>query len=327
MIISRTPFRISFFGGGTDYPSWYSTHGGSVLNTSIDKYCYITCRTLPPFFEHSLRIVYSSTEECKSVDEIRHPAVRETLKFLNIHRSLDRGPRSAPSPPRQRQQQQAQRPHPRRRAPHLAIAAAIGRCHVVRAGRGAGAGAAFAARAALVRRGALVSDAAVALVGEGEPLVSSLPLVRRGALVHERPHLVFALVRCRRLVHAQVRSGQWRALSALAHALASVAGQAVILAHVGRALGLGPVAGGGQLTLVAGRLADDRRDLVGVLGAGGGHSIAGPQQQPVPAQGHRVADGLGTLGAIGRRGSGTGPRPRAGGTVHLGYPFVLRSKP
>ena len=89
MIISRTPFRISFFGGGTDYPSWYSTHGGSVLNTSIDKYCYITCRTLPPFFEHSLRIVYSSTEECKSVDEIRHPAVRETLKFLNIHRSLE----------------------------------------------------------------------------------------------------------------------------------------------------------------------------------------------------------------------------------------------
>ena len=84
MIISRTPFRISFFGGGTDYPSWYLTHGGSVLSTSIDKYCYITCRTLPPFFEHRFRVVYGITEECKYVDEICHPAVRETLKFLDI---------------------------------------------------------------------------------------------------------------------------------------------------------------------------------------------------------------------------------------------------
>ncbi|MBL7145640.1 MAG: kinase [Phycisphaerae bacterium] len=89
MIISRTPFRISFFGGGTDYPAWYLKHGGSVLSTSIDKYCYITCRTLPPFFEHSIRVVYALTEMCNAVDEIRHPAVRETLKFLKIQRGLE----------------------------------------------------------------------------------------------------------------------------------------------------------------------------------------------------------------------------------------------
>ena len=59
MIISRTPFRISFFGGGTDYPVWYNEHGGAVLATTIDKYCYITCRYLPPFFEHKYRIIYS----------------------------------------------------------------------------------------------------------------------------------------------------------------------------------------------------------------------------------------------------------------------------
>ena len=52
MIVSRTPFRISFFGGGTDYPAWYREHGGAVLATSINKYCYLTCRYLPPFFEH-----------------------------------------------------------------------------------------------------------------------------------------------------------------------------------------------------------------------------------------------------------------------------------
>ncbi len=62
MIITRTPYRISFFGGGTDYPAWSSVHGGEVLSTSIDKYCYITCRHLPPFFDHKHRIVYSAIE-------------------------------------------------------------------------------------------------------------------------------------------------------------------------------------------------------------------------------------------------------------------------
>ncbi len=81
MIICRTPYRISFFGGGTDYPGWYRAHGGAVLATTIDKYCYLTCRFLPPFFEHRIRVVYRKIETCVSVEEITHPAVRETLRF------------------------------------------------------------------------------------------------------------------------------------------------------------------------------------------------------------------------------------------------------
>lgn len=89
MIISRTPFRISFFGGGTDYPGWYRVHGGAVLATTIDKYCYLTCRFLPPFFEHRIRIVYSQIENCHSVDEIRHPACREILRYSEIDRGVE----------------------------------------------------------------------------------------------------------------------------------------------------------------------------------------------------------------------------------------------
>lgn len=89
MIISRTPFRISFFGGGTDYPSWFRQHGGSVLATSINKYCYITCRYLPPFFEHAIRVVYSKIENCRSVDEISHTAVRAVLRYLQIDRGVE----------------------------------------------------------------------------------------------------------------------------------------------------------------------------------------------------------------------------------------------
>lgn len=89
MIISRTPYRISFFGGGTDYPGWYLKHGGAVLATAIDKYCYITCRYLPPFFEHKSRIVYSRTESCNSLEEIQHPSVRETLRYLAIDRGVE----------------------------------------------------------------------------------------------------------------------------------------------------------------------------------------------------------------------------------------------
>ena len=84
MIISRTPFRISFLGGGTDYPAWYREHGGAVLTTSIDKYCYITCRHLPPFFEYTSRILYSKVENVKSNGDIEHPAVREILKYLGM---------------------------------------------------------------------------------------------------------------------------------------------------------------------------------------------------------------------------------------------------
>ena len=89
MIISRTPFRVSFFGGGTDYPAWYHEHKGAVLATTIDKYCYITCRYLPPFFDHKSRIIYSVTEHVQRVEDIDHPSVREVLKFLNIHEGIE----------------------------------------------------------------------------------------------------------------------------------------------------------------------------------------------------------------------------------------------
>lgn len=84
MIISRTPFRISFFGGGTDYPAWFKDYPGAVLATTIDKYCYLTVRYLPPFFEHRSRIIYSRMEHVQNIDEIDHPSVRETLRFMNI---------------------------------------------------------------------------------------------------------------------------------------------------------------------------------------------------------------------------------------------------
>jgi D-glycero-alpha-D-manno-heptose-7-phosphate kinase len=89
MIICRTPFRLSFFGGGTDYPAWYRAHGGEVLATTIDKYCYLTCRYLPPFFEHSIRLVYRKIELCRGIEDIEHPAVRAVLKFLRLDRGLE----------------------------------------------------------------------------------------------------------------------------------------------------------------------------------------------------------------------------------------------
>ena len=89
MIISRTPFRISFFGGGTDYPVWYKENRGAVLGTTINKYCYITCRYLPPFFEHKHRIIYALMEQVQDIDEIRHPSVRETLKFIGITEGME----------------------------------------------------------------------------------------------------------------------------------------------------------------------------------------------------------------------------------------------
>lgn len=89
MIISRTPFRISFFGGGSDYPAWYRVHGGTVLATTINKYCYISCRYLPPFFEHRMRMVYSKIESCQTVDEIQHPAIREVLRYLDVDRGVE----------------------------------------------------------------------------------------------------------------------------------------------------------------------------------------------------------------------------------------------
>lgn len=89
MIITRTPFRISFFGGGTDYPVFYQEHGGAVLSTTINQCCYITCRYLPPFFDHKFRIRYTNREETNTVEEIRHPSVKACLQYLNIERGVE----------------------------------------------------------------------------------------------------------------------------------------------------------------------------------------------------------------------------------------------
>jgi len=84
LIITKTPFRISFFGGGSDYPKFYLKYGGKVIGTTIDKYAYLNIRKLPPFFNYKYRIVYSKIENVKKIENIIHPSVRETLKFLNI---------------------------------------------------------------------------------------------------------------------------------------------------------------------------------------------------------------------------------------------------
>jgi D-glycero-alpha-D-manno-heptose-7-phosphate kinase len=89
VIIVRAPYRVSLFGGGTDYPGHYESHGGQVLAATINKYCYITLRELPPFFPHRHRIVYSDIETVKNVGDIKHPAVRATLKRAGIPVGLE----------------------------------------------------------------------------------------------------------------------------------------------------------------------------------------------------------------------------------------------
>lgn len=89
MIITKTPVRISFLGGCTDYPAWFKENRGAVLATTIDKYIYISCRYLPPFFNHRSRIVWSMIELIKDVSEIKHPAVRECLKFMKIKKGVE----------------------------------------------------------------------------------------------------------------------------------------------------------------------------------------------------------------------------------------------
>lgn len=89
MIITRTPYRMSFFGGGTDYPAWFREHGGAVLATTMDKYCYISCRYLPPFFEHRSRIVYSRIESVAANADIEHPAVRGALSLLGVDEGVE----------------------------------------------------------------------------------------------------------------------------------------------------------------------------------------------------------------------------------------------
>ena len=84
MIITRTPLRVSFFGGGTDYPAWFREHGGAVLATTIDKYLYLHCRYLPPFFDFKSRIVWSKIEQVQQPSEIAHPAIRGVLEWMKI---------------------------------------------------------------------------------------------------------------------------------------------------------------------------------------------------------------------------------------------------
>ena len=85
MIITKTPFRMSFFGGGTDMPEFFNEHGGAVISTTFDKYCYVTVRHLPPFFAYHTELTYAKTERVTDVEEIQHPAIREAMKALDMH--------------------------------------------------------------------------------------------------------------------------------------------------------------------------------------------------------------------------------------------------
>lgn len=85
MIITQTPFRMSFFGGGTDFPEFYKKHGGAVISTTFDRYCYVTVRQLPAFFEYKTHLTYSKTERVNSIDEIEHPAIREAMRFIDVN--------------------------------------------------------------------------------------------------------------------------------------------------------------------------------------------------------------------------------------------------
>ena len=90
MIITRTPYRLSFFGGGTDYNPWFEEHRGMVLAVGLAHYCYLTVRHLPPFFsEHSSRIVYSKIESVNNHKEIQHPSVRGCLQFLKVDEGIE----------------------------------------------------------------------------------------------------------------------------------------------------------------------------------------------------------------------------------------------
>ena len=84
MIITQTPFRMSFFGGGTDFPDFYKEHGGAVISTTFDKYCYVNVRHLPRFFDYSTELSYSKLERVTDVNDIEHPAIREAMKYLDM---------------------------------------------------------------------------------------------------------------------------------------------------------------------------------------------------------------------------------------------------
>ena len=85
MIITQTPFRMSFFGGGTDMENFFKEHGGAVLSTTFDKYCYVNVRHLPRFFDYSTELSYSKTERVTDINDIQHPAIRNAMKMLDMH--------------------------------------------------------------------------------------------------------------------------------------------------------------------------------------------------------------------------------------------------
>lgn len=85
MIITRTPFRMSFVGGGTDMEDFFRENGGAVISSTFDKYCYVTVRHLPPFFEYKTHLTYSKMEYVNAYDEIKHPAIRNAMKMLDMH--------------------------------------------------------------------------------------------------------------------------------------------------------------------------------------------------------------------------------------------------
>ena len=89
MIITKTPYRISFFGGGTDLNQWFKDNGGAVISTSIDKYCYISCRFLPKFFDHNFRFVYSQIENVLKIEDIKHPAIKGLLQHINWQQGIE----------------------------------------------------------------------------------------------------------------------------------------------------------------------------------------------------------------------------------------------
>jgi len=89
VIISRTPYRLSLFGGGTDFPEWFHQNGGAVLTTTINRYCYVSLRRLPPFFEHRNRVVYSKVETVRDIDEINHPVVRSVLQYEELRDGVE----------------------------------------------------------------------------------------------------------------------------------------------------------------------------------------------------------------------------------------------
>ena len=85
MIITQTPFRMSFFGGGTDIESFFKKYGGAVISTTFDKYCYVNVRHLPRFFDYTTEISYSRTERVTDIQDIKHPAVRNAMEMLDMH--------------------------------------------------------------------------------------------------------------------------------------------------------------------------------------------------------------------------------------------------